>query len=244
MSRTGTGGPKALASRTRTCHVAVIGTWHASSRSSVPYGFQVQGRLPRRRGEVPYDSVIIDVHVHLGAAGVHSQLFGNVALIDAGGRPAGTTCEQAVLDRALTQVTEIAERDRRAEAGHDTLTDTLHTLAARISPRTRIGLIHGELGPDHVLVEPDGTPVLIDIEGLSYFDIEREHVFTRMRFERHYNRLHRDDLDQHRLNLYQLAMHIDLVAGPLRIAESDHPERQWFLDLADSHLQQALEFQP
>lgn len=28
-----------------------------------------------------------------------------------------------------------------------------------------MGLIHGELGPDHVLVASDGTPVLIDIEG-------------------------------------------------------------------------------
>ena len=170
--------------------------------------------------------------------------FGTVALIDAGGRPAGTTCEQSVLDRALRQVGEIAERDPRAKAARDALTDSLHSLAARIRPRSRIGLIHGELGPDHVLVEPDGTPVLIDIEGLSYFDVEREHVFTRMRFDRYYDRLCRDDLDEHRLNLYQLAMHIDLVAGPLRMAESDHPQRQWFRDLAEDHLHKALGFQP
>lgn len=174
----------------------------------------------------------------------HAPAFGNIALIDAGGHPTGTTCEQTVLDRAQTQVSEIAGRDPRAEAGRDDLTATLHTLAARISPRSRIGLIHGELGPDHVLIEPDGTPVLIDIEGLSYFDVEKEHVFTRMRFDRHYDRLRRDDLDQHRMDLYQLAMHIDLVAGPLRIAESDHPARQWFLDLADFHLREALAFQP
>jgi hypothetical protein len=170
--------------------------------------------------------------------------FGSIALIDAGGRSTGTTCEQTVLDRALTQVAEIAERDPRAEAGREALVDMLHTLAARISPRSRFGLIHGELGPDHVLVDSDGAPVLIDIEGLTYFDVEREHVFVRMRFDRHYDPLRRDDLDEHRLRLYQLAMHIDLVAGPLRIAESDHPERQWFLDLADDHLQKALEFRP
>jgi hypothetical protein len=174
----------------------------------------------------------------------HAPTFGNVALIDAGGRPTGTTCEQTILDRALTQVAETAARDPRAEAGRDTLTETLHTLAARISPRTRFGLIHGELGPDHVLLDPDGTPVLIDIEGLTYFDIEKEHVFTRMRFDHHYEALHRDDLDEHRLHLYQLAMHVDLVAGPLRIAETDHPERQWFLAVADHHLHKALEFQP
>ncbi|NUP53804.1 MAG: phosphotransferase, partial [Catenulispora sp.] len=155
----------------------------------------------------------------------------------------GTTCEQTVLDRALSEVDDVAARDPRAEAGRAALTDLLHTLAARIAPRSRIGLIHGELGPDHVLVAPDGAPVLIDIEGLMYFDIEWEHVFVRMRFGPHYDRLRRDDLDEHRLRLYQLAMHIDLVAGPLRIADGDHPERQWFLDLADHHLQKALEFQ-
>ena len=53
-----------------------------------------------------------------------------------------------------------------------------------------------------------------------------------------------DDLDENRLRLYQLAMHVDLVAGPLRIAESDHPERQWFVDVADYHLRKAFEFQP
>ena len=178
----------------------------------------------------------------------HAPAFGKVGLVDdggaGGGRSAGTTCEQVVLDRALAEVAEAATRDPRAEAGRESLTETLHTLAARVSPRSRIGLIHGELGPDHVLIDADGAPVLIDVEGLMYFDIEWEHVFVRMRFDRHYDRLRRDDLDPHRLRLYQLAMHIDLVAGPLRIAESDHPQRQWFLDLADHHLQKALEFQP
>ncbi|GAA2042665.1 phosphotransferase [Catenulispora yoronensis] len=175
--------------------------------------------------------------------GHQAPAFGKVGFVDSGGRSTRTTCEQVVLDRALTQVTEAANKDPRAATGRDALNDMLHTLAARISPRSRIGLIHGELGPDHVLIDPDGTPVLIDIEGLMYFDIEWEHAWTRMRFDRHYNRLRRDDLDQHRLHLYQLAMHIDLVAGPLRIAASDHPERQWFLDLADFHLRKALEFQ-
>jgi hypothetical protein len=170
--------------------------------------------------------------------------FGKVGFVDAGGRSRAASCERTVLDRALAEVDEVAGRDPRAAAGRGALIEMLHSLSARVAPRSRIGLIHGELGPDHVLVGPDGVPVLIDIEGLMYFDVEWEHVFTRMRFERHYDRLRRDDLDEDRMRLYQLAMHIDLVAGPLRIAESDHPQRQWFRDLADFHLRQALDFRP
>lgn len=170
--------------------------------------------------------------------------FGKVGLIDAGGHSAAVSCEQTVVRRALAQVAEVAARDPRAEAGADDLVDTMHTLADQVRPRARIGLIHGELGPDHVLIDPDGVPILIDIEGLMYFDIEWEHVFVRMRFGDDYARLRRDDLDEARMRLYQLAMHVDLVAGPLRIAQSDHPERQWFLDLADYHLHKALAFRP
>ena len=32
-------------------------------------------------------------------------------------------------------------------------------------------LIHGELGPDHVLIDERGHPVIIDIEGVMFFDL-------------------------------------------------------------------------
>jgi hypothetical protein len=39
-------------------------------------------------------------------------------------------------------------------------------------------------------------------------------------------------------------MHLDLVAGPLRIADAGHPQRDWFLEVAEYHLRQALAFRP
>jgi hypothetical protein len=51
-----------------------------------------------------------------------------------------------------------------------------------------------------------------------------------------------DGLDEDRLRFYQLCMHLDLVAGPLRIADTSHPEREWFRSLAEHHLQRALRF--
>ena len=102
-------------------------------------------------------------------------------------------------------------------------------------------LVHGELGPDHVLLDRYGEPVLIDIEGAKYFDVETEHVWMHMRFGEHYAKLSRAGLDQDRLRLYQLCMHLDLVAGPLRIAETSHPDREWFRSVAEHHLQRALQ---
>jgi hypothetical protein len=180
----------------------------------------------------------------LGAmAAVRSPSPGKVAFIDAGGRSPVTSCERIMLDRALAQLTEIAGRDRRAAAAQGRLEQALHSMAGPIGPRTSAALVHGELGPDHVLLDRRGEPVLIDIEGAMYFDVEVEHVFMRMRFGDHYAKLSRGGLDEDRLRFYQLCMHLDLVAGPLRIAGTSHPEREWFRSLAERHLQRALSWQ-
>jgi hypothetical protein len=175
-------------------------------------------------------------------AAVRSPSFGKVAFVDAGGRSPGTSCERVMLDQALAQLQEIAGRDRRAASAQGRLEEALHSLAEPIEPRVTWALVHGELGPDHVLLDRRGEPVLIDIEGAKYFDVETEHVWTRMRFGGHYARLSRGGLDEDRLRLYQLCMHLDLVAGPLRIADTSHPEREWFRSVAEHHLERALRF--
>jgi hypothetical protein len=175
-------------------------------------------------------------------AAIRSPSFGKAAFVDAGGRSPGTSCERVMLDRALAQLQEIAGRDRRAADAQGRLEESLHSLAEPIDPRAASALVHGELGPDHVLLDRRGEPVLIDIEGAKYFDVETEHVWTRMRFGGHYAKLSRGGLDEDRLRLYQLCMHLDLVAGPLRIAGTSHPEREWFRSVAEHHLQRALQF--
>jgi hypothetical protein len=175
-------------------------------------------------------------------AAVRSPSVGKVAFVDAGGRSPVTSCERIMLDRALAQLTEIAGHDRRAAEAQDRLEQALHALAVPVGQREAAALVHGELGPDHVLLDRRGEPVLIDIEGAMYFDVEVEHVWMRMRFGEHYARLSRSGLDEDRLRFYQLCMHLDLVAGPLRIAGTSHPEREWFRSLAEHHLQRALQF--
>lgn len=106
---------------------------------------------------------------------------------------------------------------------HGRLDDRLRELAALVAPRAEYGPIHGELGPDHVLVSAEGRAVLIDIEGLMHFDAEWEHVFLRLRFHERHAALARPGLDPRRPDLYLLAMRLSLVAGPCDCSTATSP---------------------
>lgn len=169
-----------------------------------------------------------------------SPELGKVHLVQTWSRPGGRDAREVVLAAARADLAEAVARvpEIRAVAGR--LEGLLDGFAGDIAPRAAYGLIHGELGADHVLVDPDGHPVLIDIEGLMFFDVEWEHVFLRIRFREHYARLRAGDLDEARLRLYRLARHLSLVAGPLRIADGDFPDRGFMLEIAEAHTGRVL----
>jgi hypothetical protein len=170
----------------------------------------------------------------------HGQQYGRVDLLERGVKASGVSCEQLIVDRALVDLAEAAGRDGRIASSADALGDRLQELAGRVDPRRDYGLIHGELGPDHVLVDAEGHPVLIDIEGLMLFDVEWEHVFLQIRFGGRYEVLSRPGLDRQRLDLYMLAMRLSLVAGPLRLLDGDFPDREFMQGIAEHNLNEAL----
>ncbi|MBA2893678.1 phosphotransferase [Nonomuraea soli] len=155
-------------------------------------------------------------------------------------QPTALSCPEIVLGRALGDLSEAASRDPRMRAAHDSLRARLHTLTAAVAPRAGHRLIHGELGPDHVLLDSEGEPALIDIEGLMYFDVEWEHVFLRLRFGDRYGALEVEGLDVERMELYTLAMRLSLVAGPLRLLDGDFPDREVMKGIAEHNLREAL----
>ncbi|BFO18467.1 phosphotransferase [Streptomyces sp. KM77-8] len=170
----------------------------------------------------------------------HSHHYGRVDVLDRGDTASGQSCEQLVFERAAEDLAEAAGRDPRIGSAAVSFHDRLEELATRVAPRTRHGLIHGELGPDHVLITASGHPVLIDIEGLMFFDIEWEHVFLQLRFGDQYPALSRPGLDPARLDLYALAIRLSLIAGPLRLLDGDFPHHTRMREIAEHNAKEAL----
>lgn len=186
--------------------------------------------------------VVTRLREALEAMGRHrAPGYGKVAVIEAGGTSRGTSCEGVVLERALRDLAEAASRDPRIAAAHERLEERLLSLAEAVRPRSEYAVVHGELGPDHVLVDPEKNPVVIDIEGAMYFDVEWEHVFLEIRLHDAYGPLAADGLDEDRLALYLLAQRLSLTAGPLRLLDGDFPDRSFMAGIAEHNLRQALE---
>jgi len=122
------------------------------------------------------------------------------------------------------------------------LLDTLHMLASCIVPRSRYGFIHGELGPDHILVNEQLEPYLIDIEGAEFYDIELEHSFLELRFGDDYRYLKNDTLDPNRMIFYRYYHHIALTVGGLKLLHRGFPDQQFARDLAAYHSRCALRY--
>lgn len=138
---------------------------------------------------------------------------------------------------------DLAEASRRVEAigrQQPLIADALRKRLSAILPRDRFALIHGELGPDHVLLTHDGRPIIIDIEGAMFFDVEWEHAFLEVRFGRHYRHFHSDHLDSDRLCFYRLSLYLSLVAGPLRLLDGDFPAREAMQRIADVNAARVL----
>jgi Phosphotransferase enzyme family len=195
------------------------------------------------RGEPGAEQVLARLAAALSAIhGCRGSHIGRVAQADSGPAPASRPCEQIVLDRALGHLAEAASRVERVAAVRGELEAVTADLAAATAPRADYRMIHGELGPDHVLIDERGEPVLIDIEGVMFFDVEWEHVFLRLRFGEHYGSLHADGLDEERLRFYGLAMHLSLIAGPLRLLDGDFPDRGPMMRIVEYNIEKALAF--
>ncbi|GCE09438.1 phosphotransferase [Dictyobacter aurantiacus] len=168
---------------------------------------------------------------------------GKVALVESvGDFPLRLSCEQILLSRALRDLAESASRVERIAQVRVRLEEKIYDLVSAVRPRHEYSLIHGELGPDHVLVDEQGDPVMIDIEGTMFFDVEWEHVFLQLRFGDHYQWLRASDLDEQRMQFYALAMYLSLVSGPLRLLDGDFPDRAAMMEIAQSNIQRVLTF--
>jgi hypothetical protein len=152
----------------------------------------------------------------------------------------GPSSEEFITERGRRSLAEAAARVPRIAAVQNRLAYELSARSAAVTPRPANGLIHGELGPDHVLLDDAGEPVLIDIEATMHFDVEWEHSFLELRFGDFYPLLHTVELDPARLQLSRLVQYLSLVAGPLLLLDGDFPHREGMLDIAEGNTTRVL----
>ena len=153
----------------------------------------------------------------------------------------GQTPAGFALQRGLNSLAAAAARDPRIAAARSRLAEELRSRFAAVRPRSGYGLIHGEIGGDHVLIGPAGEPVLVDIEAAMFFDVEWEHAFLELRFGELYPALRTVPLDPDRLALYRLVHYLSLVAGPLQLIEGDFPNVSFMREIAEGNALRALD---
>jgi hypothetical protein len=154
--------------------------------------------------------------------------------------PRSASLAVQVVQNAEGDLAEAAEREPRLAAVRGEVAETLRARLDAVRPRSGYGLRHGELGPDHVMLDDAGDPVLIDIETATYEDAEREHAFLELRFGPRYRVFDTTGLDPDRLSLYRLTTYLGLVAGPLRLLDGDFPDRAFMLDVVEQNVRRVL----
>ncbi|GGD86339.1 phosphotransferase family protein [Paenibacillus nasutitermitis] len=155
---------------------------------------------------------------------------------------AAAPCHSGIYDNALRELAFTVARIDHADWEEKEIRLHLDRLLANIRPRGQYGFIHGELGPDHVLVNERLEPYLIDIEGSEYFDIEHEHSFLQFRFGALYDRyLRRDDLDPDRMLFYKFHHHLSCTAGGLKLLERGFPNRKLAGEIYEHNRQSVLD---
>ncbi|WP_246354181.1 phosphotransferase family protein [Paenibacillus phytohabitans] len=151
-------------------------------------------------------------------------------------------CHLIQLQNAIIQLTYASEYIDVIRRNQGKLLDMLYKLESRVEPRRRYGYIHGELGPNHVLVTDQLEPCLIDIEGAGFYDIEHEHSFMEFRFGDFYRFLKNDNLDVNRKLFYQYHHHLSLISAGLKLAQRGYPDQQTAKGISDYHTRRALQF--
>src|SRR5690606_22537155 len=83
-------------------------------------------------------------------------------------------CHELQMQKSKADLRYISQYIDNFKINHNKLLEKLQELESRITYRNRYGFTHGELGPDHFIVNNKLVPYVIDIEGAEFFDIEYE----------------------------------------------------------------------
>lgn len=101
------------------------------------------------------------------------------------------------------------------------VSDKLHELKQDLQKRREYTFIHGELGPNHVMVDKYDNAYLIDIEGGKYCDLEEEASFLKIRFGSLLENLEKG-LDPKRMEFYHICHCLNNLSGAVQLKLKDY----------------------
>lgn len=83
-------------------------------------------------------------------------------------------------------------------------------------------MIHGELGPNHVMVDEENHAYLIDIEGAKFYDVEEENSFFRMRFGNRFAGWLEEEVDEKRMAFYHIGHCFGHLRGAVELKQKNY----------------------
>ena len=155
-------------------------------------------------------------------------------------RPRESRCERLVWEHVRPTLDLACEFNESIRSYRGQILVTLQSLLDAIEPRSVFSLIHGELGPEHIIVSPESEPYFIDCEGVRYFDLEFEHSLLRARFGSQYGTFERTDLDPNRMKLYALNHSIGWTAFASEAVTGDSVDREWATSVMISNTREVI----
>lgn len=135
-------------------------------------------------------------------------------------------CEGYILERIDNDIEYLIRNSKDVALGQKEIRNCYRNLYNKIKPRKEYVLIHGELGPNHVLVGDDDKMYFIDVDRVKYFDIEYEASFLEFKFGEYYKYLKEENLDIDRVNFYRFSHHISYLSGAYQLKETNYFEEQ------------------
>lgn len=93
--------------------------------------------------------------------------------------------------------------------------------AGKLEKRKEYTFIHGELGPNHVIVDKDNNAYLIDIEGAKFCDVEEELSFLNIRFDKMLKKA-KNTVDEQRMYFYYMGHCLGNLQGAVELKQQGY----------------------
>lgn len=115
----------------------------------------------------------------------------------------------------------LKENDKEYAYLYSLVEDKAKAISKELVRREKYTFIHGELGPNHVIVDKANNAYLIDIEGAKYCDVEEENSFIKLRFDNLLTDIN-EVVDDNRMLFYHIAHCFGNLKGAIELKQKGY----------------------